>query len=113
MSFGYIYIYIQLNSASTTIDHPLDGTQLVVLAGLGGRVTLAFRKVPCIIAIISTFLSLIESYLTLTYLLSCSLSLLYYKVTQRKKSMSAEYKFQKSLQQRFPKWVQRNPRVQI
>ena len=34
-----------------------------------GRVTLAFLKVPCIIAIISTILSSIESYLALSYLL--------------------------------------------
>jgi len=40
-----------------------------MLAGWGGRVTLAFLKVACIIAIISTILSLVESYLALSYLL--------------------------------------------
>jgi len=38
---------------------------------------------------ISIFLSLIESYLALFYVLLYSLALLYYKITKRKNSMTA------------------------
>jgi len=80
-----------MRKSVTEHDHPLDGAQLVVLAVLGW---------PCHTCIpkgfvydrdhfISTFLSLIESYLALFYVLPYSLTLLYYKITKRKNSMSA------------------------
>jgi len=62
----WIYMHIQ-NSASTTIHR--TALNWSCQRGWGGRVTLAFLKVLSIIAIISTILSLIESYLPLSYVL--------------------------------------------
>jgi len=80
-----------MRKSVTENDHPLDGAQLVVLA------VLWWPRHTCIPKgfmyyrdhFISTFLSLIESYLVLFYVLPYSLSLLYYKITQRKNSMTA------------------------
>jgi len=66
MSIGYEYT-VELRWH----DHPLDGTQLVVLAGVGWsrhtcipKAFISYRD-----HFISTILSLIESYLALSYVL--------------------------------------------
>ena len=72
-------------------DHPLDGTQLVVSAELG------WSRHTCIpkgfmyygAHFISTIPSLIESYLTLSYVPPQPIVTVLYKITQRRKSMSA------------------------